>query len=128
MVTCVVSIDYMTNPRAVMEEVCRVLKPGGRAIMSISNRCFPTKAVAIWLQTNVRSALRLFLSALPLAFSLASGPCQGVVLFVLPRKKASGLTRTPNQSPLLRRTWSTCLWWGLFFTTQGASSRPSRWT
>lgn len=51
-VTCVVSIDYMTNPRSVMEEVCRVLKPGGRAIMSISNRCFPTKAVAIWLQTN----------------------------------------------------------------------------
>jgi ubiquinone/menaquinone biosynthesis C-methylase UbiE len=56
-VTCVVSIDYMTNPRAVMEEVCRVLKPGGRAIMSISNRCFPTKAVAIWLQTNVRALL-----------------------------------------------------------------------
>ena len=54
-VTCVVSIDYMTNPRSVMEEVCRVLKPGGRAIMSISNRCFPTKAVAIWLQTNVRN-------------------------------------------------------------------------
>ena len=51
-VTCVVSVDYLIDPRAVFEEICRVLKPGGKAIMSISNRCFPTKAVAIWLQTN----------------------------------------------------------------------------
>jgi hypothetical protein len=26
----------------------RVLKPGGKAIMSFSNRCFPTKAIAVW--------------------------------------------------------------------------------
>lgn len=30
----------------------RVLKPGGKAIMSFSNRCFPTKAIAIWTSTG----------------------------------------------------------------------------
>jgi len=30
----------------------RVLKPGGKAIMSFSNRCFPTKAIAMWSQTD----------------------------------------------------------------------------
>lgn len=51
-VTCVVSVDYLNNPRRIFEEICRVLKPGGRCIISCSNRCFPTKAIAIWLQTN----------------------------------------------------------------------------
>ena len=30
----------------------RVLKPGGKAIMSFSNRCFPTKAIAVWTMTG----------------------------------------------------------------------------
>jgi len=37
-VTCVVSIDYLTNPKAIAEEIGRVLRPGGEAIISISNR------------------------------------------------------------------------------------------
>jgi hypothetical protein len=36
----------------VFKEVHRCLKPGGTAIMSFSNRCFPTKAIAIWSQTG----------------------------------------------------------------------------
>jgi len=51
-VTNAVSIDYLTQPLAVCKEVCRVLKPGGAAIFSLSNRCFPSKAVNIWLRTN----------------------------------------------------------------------------
>ena len=51
-VTNVVSIDYLTQPLKVMEEVARVLKPGGAAMLSLSNRCFPTKAINIWLNTN----------------------------------------------------------------------------
>ena len=43
-----VSVDYLTKPLEVMKEVNRVLKPGGLALMSFSNRCFPTKAIAIW--------------------------------------------------------------------------------
>ncbi|KAJ1428015.1 hypothetical protein B484DRAFT_329774 [Ochromonadaceae sp. CCMP2298] len=51
-VTCVVSADYLNKPLEVFKEVQRVLRPGGMAIMSQSNRCFPTKAIGIWLKTN----------------------------------------------------------------------------
>ena len=47
-VTCVVSFDYLTKPREVMAEVARVLRPGGRVVLSQSNRCFFTKAVKAW--------------------------------------------------------------------------------
>lgn len=42
-VICSVSIDYLTQPRAIMGEIARVLKSSGTAHMSFSNRCFPTK-------------------------------------------------------------------------------------
>ena len=51
-VTCAVSIDYINKPLAVCNEIARVLKPGGAAIFALSNRCFPSKAVNIWLHTN----------------------------------------------------------------------------
>mmetsp|Transcript_13015 Transcript_13015/g.40075 ORF Transcript_13015/g.40075 Transcript_13015/m.40075 type:complete len:268 (+) Transcript_13015:90-893(+) len=51
-VTNVVSVDYLAKPLEVFKEVRRVLRPGGLAIMSFSNRCFPTKAINIWLSTN----------------------------------------------------------------------------
>jgi SAM-dependent methyltransferase len=51
-VTCVVSVDYLNKPLEVFDELRRVLRPGGQALMAISNRCFPTKAIQIWLQTN----------------------------------------------------------------------------
>lgn len=51
-VTCVVSVDYLIRPLEVFAEIARVLKPGGTCIMSMSNRCFPTKAVSIWLETG----------------------------------------------------------------------------
>lgn len=51
-VTNAVSVDYLTKPLEVMREINRVLKPGGLAIMSFSNRCFPTKAIGIWTGTG----------------------------------------------------------------------------
>jgi SAM-dependent methyltransferase len=43
-----VSVQYLTDPVTVFSEIARILKPGGRLIVSFSNRMFPTKAVAIW--------------------------------------------------------------------------------
>ncbi|KAK6944839.1 Methyltransferase type 11 [Dillenia turbinata] len=51
-ITNVVSVDYLTKPLDVFKEMCRVLKPGGLAITSFSNRCFFTKAISIWTSTG----------------------------------------------------------------------------
>ena len=47
-----VSIDYMTRPFQVCDEVARVLKPGGLFLVIFSNRMFPQKAVKIWRESN----------------------------------------------------------------------------
>lgn len=54
-----VSIQYLEKPIAVLKECARVLRPGGRIIISFSNRCFPTKAVAIWLALGHEDHARL---------------------------------------------------------------------
>jgi len=43
-----VSIQYLQQPIVVLREVARVLRPGAPLVISFSNRCFWTKAVAIW--------------------------------------------------------------------------------
>ena len=48
----VVSVDYLTKTREIFEETHRILRPGGRCLISFSNRCFPSKAVAMWLQAD----------------------------------------------------------------------------
>jgi SAM-dependent methyltransferase len=53
-VTCCVSVDYLTRPLEVFAEVARVLRPGGVFVCSLSNRCFPTKAIRGWLSTDDR--------------------------------------------------------------------------
>ena len=45
---CCVGVQYLQRPVEVFAEVRRALRPGGRFAVSYSNRCFPTKAVAIW--------------------------------------------------------------------------------
>jgi len=54
-----VSIQYLQQPVAVLADVARVLRPGGPLVISFSNRCFPTKAVAIWLAVDDASHARL---------------------------------------------------------------------
>lgn len=42
------SIDYLTRPLEVLQEIARVLKPGGKVHILFSNRLFLTKAVGLW--------------------------------------------------------------------------------
>ena len=47
-----VSVQYLVQPIHVFLEIARVLRPDRPCIVSFSNRCFPTKAVAIWQQLS----------------------------------------------------------------------------
>ena len=44
-----VSVQYLQQPVIVLSDLRRVLRPGAPVAISFSNRCFPTKAVAVWL-------------------------------------------------------------------------------
>ncbi len=43
-----VSIQYLQRPAEVFASLASVLRPGAPVVVTFSNRCFPTKAVAIW--------------------------------------------------------------------------------
>lgn len=51
-VTCAMSVEYLTRPFEVFVEAARVLKPGGKLIVSFSNRWFPPKAIRIWTELH----------------------------------------------------------------------------
>ena len=51
-VVCTVSVEYLTNPLAIFEEVSRVLRTDGYFIVTFSNRWFPSKAIRIWKELH----------------------------------------------------------------------------
>lgn len=56
---CCVSVDYLTQPLEVFDEVARVLRPGGVWVHVFSNRCFATKAIRGWLSTDDQGHLAI---------------------------------------------------------------------
>lgn len=56
---CCVSIDYLTQPMEVLRDLARVMRPGAPVVITFSNRCFPTKAVAIWHSLDDAGHLKL---------------------------------------------------------------------
>lgn len=54
-----VSIQYLQYPDAVFQEIHRILKPGGIAIISFSNRMFFQKAIAAWRDGTEASRVQL---------------------------------------------------------------------
>ena len=57
--TCAVSVQYLVHPVRLFREVRRILRPAAPFVVSFSNRCFPTKAVAVWLDTTDEQHLTL---------------------------------------------------------------------
>lgn len=47
-VICSLSVEYLVAAPQVWQEVARVLRPGGLFVVSVSERCFPTKVTALW--------------------------------------------------------------------------------
>ena len=60
-VICTASIEYLTYPLKIMTEISRVLKPGGKFIVTFSDRWFPTKAVNLWGQLHPFERMQLVL-------------------------------------------------------------------
>ena len=57
--TICVSIDYLARPQQVLTDIARVVRVGGPLVVTFSDRCFPTKAVAAWLAANDTGRKRL---------------------------------------------------------------------
>lgn len=54
-----VSVQYLQYPEAIFHEIHRVLKPGGIAIISFSNRMFYQKAIQAWREGTEASRVEL---------------------------------------------------------------------
>jgi hypothetical protein len=54
-----VGVQYLQQPLPVLKSLARVLRPGAPLAISWSNRCFPTKAVAIWRGVGPRGHAQL---------------------------------------------------------------------
>jgi len=63
-VTMTVSIDYLIKPLEVIKEIHRMLKPGGSVLISFGDRCFATKAIAMWLQADAIDKITIVASYL----------------------------------------------------------------
>ena len=51
-VVCAVSVEYLAHPLEVFQDIHRVLAAGGVFINAFSNRCFPTKSIALWAKLH----------------------------------------------------------------------------
>lgn len=54
-----VSVQYVQYPEAVFSEIYRILKPGGIAIISFSNRMFFQKAIQAWRDATESTRVEL---------------------------------------------------------------------
>ena len=54
-----VSVQYLQYPEAVFSEIYRILKPGGIAIISFSNRMFFQKAIQVWRESSEATRVEL---------------------------------------------------------------------
>jgi hypothetical protein len=54
-----VSVQYIQYPEAIFSEIHRILKPGGVAIISFSNRMFFQKAIQAWRDASEAERVKL---------------------------------------------------------------------
>jgi ubiquinone/menaquinone biosynthesis C-methylase UbiE len=94
-VTSFETLEHLADHEGFLAEIRRVLRPGGVCLLSFSNRCFPSKAVAAWLGASdaehvrwVGGLLRCAGFARPQAYDLSPAPKRSDPLFVVSAVKA----------------------------------------
>jgi SAM-dependent methyltransferase len=70
-----VSIQYLTRPVEVLREAGRVLRPGAPLVITFSDRCFHTKAIACWRLLDDDGHLKLIGHYLRLAGNWREAGC-----------------------------------------------------
>jgi SAM-dependent methyltransferase len=60
-VICTNSIEYLSHPDAVFDELARILRPAGLIIVAFSNRWFPQKVIRIWEELQEYERMGLIL-------------------------------------------------------------------
>jgi Methyltransferase domain len=53
------SVQYLQYPEAILSEIHRILKPGGTAIFSFSNRMFFQKAIQLWRDSSEAQRVKI---------------------------------------------------------------------
>ena len=71
-VMIVVSVQYLTDPVAVLRDVGRVLRKGGLLLVALSHRCFPSKAVRAFHDLDAADRVRLVMQYFSLAGCFAA--------------------------------------------------------
>jgi len=51
-IVCSLSIEYLTDPVAILKQARKLLIPGGTMMIGFSNRWFPTKAIRGWMDLH----------------------------------------------------------------------------
>lgn len=58
---CTSSIEYLTYPLKIMTEIARIIKPGGKFVVTFSERWFPEKAIHLWSHLHPFERMQLVL-------------------------------------------------------------------
>lgn len=96
-VLCAVSIDYLIQPISIFHEVLRILKPSSEStfVISFSNRCFPTKAIKSWLETDDAGRLGIVCSYFQESNDSDHGKWKNIKVYDLSK---DGLDDNPSSS------------------------------
>lgn len=104
-VICSVSVEYLTDPLAVFSDVARVLKPGGKFVVTFSNRWFSPKVIQIWEQIHEFERVGLVME-----YFIRSGGFDNLNTYSmrgLPRPKDDKYAAEQPQSDPIYAVWGT---------------------
>lgn len=103
-VICTASVEYLTQPGVIFDEVARILRPGGLFINTFSNRWFPVKAISVWAEMHEFERLGLVAE-----YYLQTGRYQA-----LQTRSIRGLARPENDAHYARTALSDPVYavWG----------------